>query len=111
MILPLIIEPSKEIMDFFDKNGSKVQTNSSLYYFLPYWIEERKDGVHFIHLLNNLPKDLLESVKSMRGMPEDVTTYTASDMIEFAKGFLRGCQRSKVTPYQLEIFNKGKKNG
>lgn len=109
MILPFIIEPSKEIMDFFDKNGSVIEIAvGSTYYFLPSWIEERKDGVHFLHMLDNLPEDLLKEVKSMRGAQDDYITYTANDMIAFAKRFLRACNKYNVTPYQLAMYNKEK---
>ena len=37
--------------------------------------------------------------------------YTEEDMIEFAKWFLRSCQKQKVTPYALELYNKEKENG
>ena len=37
--------------------------------------------------------------------------YTEEDMIAFAKRFLASCQKDRVTPYQLELYNKEKENG
>ena len=38
------------------------------------------------------------------------TPYTEEDMIAFAKKFLAVCQKSKVTPFQLEMYNEEKNN-
>jgi len=108
MILPMIIEPSEEIIDFFYENGHVIDiAEESTYYFLPCWIEKRKDGVHFLHQLGNLPAELTNEVRSIRG--ENFNgQYTKNDMIEFAKSFLSQCKKQNVTPHQLEMFNKEK---
>lgn len=108
MILPLIIEPNEEMMCFFEEQGTIVTIHEgSEYYFIPYWIEKRKDGVHFLHQLGNLPEELTNAVRSMRGENFN-EMYTKNDMMEFAKRFLAVCQKGKVTPLQLEMFNKEK---
>ena len=107
MILPMIIETSEEVLDFFNAHASKIETKEGLYYFIPGWIQERKDAVCFMHTLGNLPADLTNEVRSMRKQNFE-GQYTINDMMEFAKNFLPQCKKQNVTPYQLELFNKEK---
>lgn len=36
--------------------------------------------------------------------------YTEEDMIVFAKRFVRMCEKYKVTPFQVQLYDKEKEN-
>lgn len=79
-------------------------------YFIPCWFERKERGIYAVHRLGRLPGWLKRLLAEMRRIDhrEIDLQYTSDDMIEFAKQFLRSCQKDRVTKYQLEQFNKEK---
>jgi hypothetical protein len=54
-----------ETVNLLKTHASLVATDSSTYYFIPYWIEE-KNGEYFMHNLNDLPDELINEIKKHR---------------------------------------------
>ena len=79
-------------------------------YFIPYWFEKKGEQKYAIHRLGRLPKWIRKLVANIRGVEDRSLSmlYTDEDMIEFARRFLIVCQKGRVTPLQLEMFNKEK---
>jgi len=70
-----IYKVTKENLELF-QIGTMVDSGQAKYLFLPFWLEVIDDETVKMHLLGDLPKDLIHALKVMR--EGDIIKYPAT---------------------------------
>lgn len=73
---------SQDLIDILEAHGTTVYVpsednseNEPKYHFLPYWFEQIEDGEYQLHMLDHLPKELLDTLNFMRDESEPLKQY------------------------------------
>jgi len=59
----MIIELTKEQVEFLESNSSKVNDGKNNYYNIPYWFKIISENKFKVIKFEKLPKEIIESIK------------------------------------------------